>query len=152
MPLQEIALGIIAVWLIGLSVGLVLVYRFFDRLSSGVKTGNLKRVLDKILENQTKTGLGLANLEREVKKLEEEGALHVQKVGLVRFNPFRETGGDHSFSLALLNAKNTGIILTSLHTRERTRVYIKAVKKGKSEYEFSQEEKKAQVLLHLRKT
>lgn len=143
MPLQEIALGIIAVWLIGLSVGLVLVYRFFDRLSSGVKTGNLKRVLDKILENQTKTGLGLANLEREVKKLEEEGALHVQKVGLVRFNPFRETGGDHSFSLALLNAKNTGIILTSLHTRERTRVYIKAVKKGKSEYEFSQEEKKA---------
>ena len=143
MPLQEIALGIIAVWLIGLSLGLVLVYRFFGRLSSGVKTGNLKKVLDKILENQTKTGLGLANLEREVKKLEEEGALHVQKVGLVRFNPFRETGGDHSFSLALLNAKNTGIILTSLHTRERTRVYIKAVKKGKSEYEFSQEEKKA---------
>jgi len=143
MPLQEIALGIIAVWLIGLSVGLVLVYRFFGRLSSGVKTGNLKKVLDKILENQTKTSLGLANLEREVKKLEEEGALHVQKVGLVRFNPFRETGGDHSFSLALLNAKNTGILLTSLHTRERTRVYIKAVKKGKSEYEFSQEEKKA---------
>ena len=143
MPLQEIALGIIAVWLIGLSLGLVLVYRFFGRLSSGVKTGNLKKVLDKILENQTKTGLGLANLEREVKKLEEEGALHVQKVGLVRFNPFRETGGDHSFSLTLLNAKNTGIILTSLHTRERTRVYIKAVKKGKSEYEFSQEEKKA---------
>ena len=143
MPLQEIALGIIAVWLIGLSLGLVLVYRFFGRLSSGVKTGNLKRVLDKILENQTKTGLGLANLEREVKKLEEEGTLHVQNVGLVRFNPFRETGGDHSFSLALLNAKNTGIILTSLHTRERTRVYIKAVKKGKSEYEFSQEEKKA---------
>ena len=143
MPLQEIALGIIAVCLIGLSLGLVLVYRFFGRLSSGVKTGNLKRVLDKILENQTKTGLGLANLEREVKKLEEEGTLHVQNVGLVRFNPFRETGGDHSFSLALLNAKNTGIILTSLHTRERTRVYIKAVKKGKSEYEFSQEEKKA---------
>ena len=52
-------------------------------------------------------------------------------------------GGDHSFSVALLNGKGTGIIITGLHTRERTRVYVKDIKQGKSEVELSQEEKKA---------
>ena len=62
---------------------------------------------------------------------------------MVRFNPFSEMGGDHSFSVALLDGHDTGIIITGLHTRERTRVYIKPVNKGKSEYDLSKEELKA---------
>ena len=67
----------------------------------------------------------------------------MQKYGFVRFNPFGDMGGDHSFCLALLNGKHTGFVLTGLHTRERTRVYVKHIKRGKSEYDLSKEERKA---------
>src|SRR3989344_5821662 len=67
----------------------------------------------------------------------------VQRVGLVRFNPFSETGGDQSFALALLNGKDNGVVLLSLHGREGTRVYVKPVKDGESTYELSKEERQA---------
>lgn len=130
-------------WLVALTTGLILILKFFNRLSAGAKGEDLKKVLDRVLATQVENSKDLTRIDKEIKKLEEQGTLHVQKVGLVRFNPFKETGGEHSFSLALLNAKNTGIILTGLHTRERTRLYIKAIKKGKSEHELSFEEKKA---------
>jgi len=68
---------------------------------------------------------------------------HFQKLGLIRFNPFNETGGNNSFSLVLLDGKNNGWVMTGLHTRERTRLYVKPIKNLKSEYELSDEEKKA---------
>ncbi len=65
------------------------------------------------------------------------------KVGLVRFNPFGDTGGDQSFALALLDANNNGIIISSLHSRAGTRMFAKPIKGGKSEYNLSDEEKQA---------
>ncbi|MFA6250315.1 MAG: DUF4446 family protein [Candidatus Shapirobacteria bacterium] len=66
------------------------------------------------------------------------------KIALSRFNPFNEVGGDQSFILCLLDNTNSGVIITSLHNRELTRVYAKAVKDGSSASQaFSQEEKKA---------
>jgi hypothetical protein len=62
---------------------------------------------------------------------------------LVKYNPFNESGGDHSFSLALLDGNKNGIIITSLHTRERTRLYIKDVVLGKTKITLSKEEQKA---------
>lgn len=68
----------------------------------------------------------------------------IHRVGMVRFNPFKDIGGDQSFSLALLDGKNSGVILSSLHTREGTRIYIKPVQKGVAEkYPFTEEEVKA---------
>lgn len=63
----------------------------------------------------------------------------------MRFNPFSQTGGNQSFSLALLDGNNDGIVISSLHNREETRVYAKIVKKGESEKEmpFSDEEREA---------
>ncbi len=59
---------------------------------------------------------------------------------MTKFNPFNESGGDHSFSLALLDGEKNGIIITSLHTRERTRMYVKEIFGGKSKSELSSEE------------
>lgn len=101
------------------------------------------KILEKILTTQNQNLREINLVRKEVEKLEDEGKFHVQKVGVVRFNPFKEIGGDHSFSLALLNAKDSGVVITCLHTRERTRVYMKAVKNGKGEHELSDEEKKA---------
>jgi hypothetical protein len=68
----------------------------------------------------------------------------VHKVGIIRFNPFNDIGGDQSFCVALLNGQNTGVVISSLHTKEGTRVYAKPVKKGaEDKYPFTEEEKKA---------
>ena len=65
----------------------------------------------------------------------------IQKVGFVRFNPFQDTGGDNSFSVALLDQKNNGIVLSSLYKRERTNIYAKEVKAGATHIPLSDEEK-----------
>lgn len=67
----------------------------------------------------------------------------VQKIGLVRFNPFKDTGGNQSFAVALLNASNSGVIISSLYSREGTRVYSKPIKEGSSQYQLSEEENQA---------
>ena len=66
-----------------------------------------------------------------------------QRIGLVRFNPFEDTGGNQSFALALLDANGDGIVFSSLHTRTGTRVYAKAVNGGRSETALSEEEAEA---------
>ncbi len=82
-------------------------------------------------------------INNRVRVLEREGLSHIQRVSMIRFNPFNETGGDNSFTLCLLDANSSGIVLTGLHTREKTRVYAKKIERGKSKYELSSEEKKA---------
>ncbi|RLC31404.1 hypothetical protein DRH13_03080 [Candidatus Woesebacteria bacterium] len=140
---QYIILGIIGFWLLGLSVGLILILKFFNQLVKKTKKGDLKRVLEKVLATEVENKKTIKMLGKEIDRLQDEGQFHVQKVGIIRFNPFQETGGDHSFSIALLDGKDTGVVLTGLHTRERTRVYAKEIKKGKSVHELSSEEKKA---------
>lgn len=133
----------LSVWLLILTVALFLQIRFFRKLTKGVKEHELTKILEKILETQDKNSDEIAAIKKEIARLDEEGFLHIQKVGFVRFNPFKEIGGDHSFSLAVLDGKDTGFVITGLHTRERTRIYAKEIKKGKSEVELSSEEKKA---------
>ena len=63
-----------------------------------------------------------------------------QRVGLVRYNPFEETGGNQSFALALLDAAGDGWVLSSLHARAGTRVYAKEIRGGRAEAGLSAEE------------
>jgi hypothetical protein len=66
------------------------------------------------------------------------------KINLIRFNPFEQLGGDQSFILCLLDNTNSGAIITSLHNRDSTRVYAKAIKNGQSDsMALSKEETKA---------
>ena len=68
----------------------------------------------------------------------------IHKVGIIRFNPFKDIGGDQSFALALLDGKDCGITVSSLHTREGTRIYSKPITKGASEkYTLTEEERAA---------
>ncbi len=124
-----IILIVLGIWLLGLSFILYKVHKLFGKLSKGIEEDLSKR--------------GFNEVNRRLSFLEGDGKRHIQKVGLVRFNPFKELGGDHSFSLAILDGEDSGVIITGLHTRDRTRVYMKKVYKGKSEYDLSTEEKKA---------
>ncbi len=66
------------------------------------------------------------------------------KINLSRFNPFDEIGGDQSFILCLLDNTNSGVIITSLHNRESTRVYAKTILNGQNDGQsLSKEETKA---------
>ena len=82
-------------------------------------------------------------LRKEVEKISQISKASVQKVGLIRYNPFSNVGGDQSFSVALLDGNDDGVVITSLYSREGNRVYGKAVKNGISQYSLSNEEKKA---------
>lgn len=82
-------------------------------------------------------------ISKEIKDLKRESKLSIQKVAMIRFNPFSEVGGDQSFSVALLDANNDGVVITSLYIREGNRVYGKPIKNGQSEYQLSKEENKA---------
>ena len=85
----------------------------------------------------------IVHLKSEILRIKGMSHNYVQRVGLIKFNPFNESGGDHSFSLALLDGDKNGIIITSLHTRERTRLYLKEVFSGKVKVKLSEEEEKA---------
>jgi len=142
MSIELILLTVAGIWLLTLSVLYYYLYRFLNNLVSGVEEKNLKKVLEQIMNTQKASKKGLSEVRAEIARLEKAGELHVQKVGLLRFNPFRETGGDHSFSIAMLDGNDTGYILTGLHTRERTRVYLKQINKGSSDVKLSIDEKK----------
>lgn len=83
----------------------------------------------------------LKEIRNRINDLERGGLTHIQKVGLLRYNPFDDTGGDISFSLSLLDDKGDGLVVTSLHGRAGTRVFAKGIKGGKaSKYQLSKEE------------
>jgi hypothetical protein len=82
-------------------------------------------------------------LVQEFESFKKESSFFLQKIGIVRFNPFKEIGGDQSFSIALLDGKDSGIVLTSLYSPQGNRIYAKPIEQGKSKYHLSEEEKKA---------
>jgi hypothetical protein len=134
---------ILGVWLLILSFFLYRFITLFNKLTKGVEVTDLKKVLENILAKGKVNTDDIKILEKRINLIEEDGKFHIQKIGLIRFNPFKELGGDHSFSMAILDSHSSGIIITSLHTRDRTRVYMKDIKKGKSSFELSTEEKSA---------
>ena len=113
-------------------------------LFSGKDATNLESIL---FEHSKELKL----LDKEIQELFEiSNRIHslalrsVHKVGIVRFNPFKDIGGDQSFALALLDGKDSGLVISSLHTREGTRIYSKPVSKGIAEkYTLTEEEEKA---------
>ena len=66
-----------------------------------------------------------------------------QNIGLVRFNPYSDAGGNQSFSLAVLDQNRNGFVLTNLYSREASRVYAKPITGGESQHQLSEEEKEA---------
>jgi len=67
----------------------------------------------------------------------------IQKTAIVRYNPFRDMGGEQSFTIALLDANDSGIVISSLFTREGNRVYTKPIEQGQSQNQLTEEEKRA---------
>lgn len=131
-------------WLGILSFFFIKLFLYYSRIIKNGKKESLIEILDKITIEEKKINNKIGELEVKYDKLKNDGQIHIQKIGLLRFNPFKDTGGDQSFILALLDGQESGVVISSLHTRTGTRWYAKRVVDGKGvEYELSDDERKA---------
>jgi len=117
--------------------------RRLDGLTRGVDGRSLEAVLDAHLDKVFTVASEADDLSARSAVLEANGRRAVQRMGLVRFNPFEETGGNQSFALALTDANGDGFVISSLHARAGTRLYAKSVVAGRSDAALSAEEEEA---------
>ena len=127
-----ILVGLFFVWLLVVSFVLLKIYSVYKSLTEGIDKDDFALVLKKIKKQLKSVDSDLDDIEKAIGDLKEEIKPHIQKMGFVRYNPFGNTGGDQSFCLSLLDDRDSGIIITSLHTRNQTRIYAKPIKNGKA--------------------
>jgi len=147
MSLTVILLLIIILVLALLSCFLFFYYlkinRKIDLLLGKGKIRDLRDVLFSHIEKTKGIELVLKGAIEKIKSLENISKITFRKIGVVRFNPFNDLGGNQSFAVALLDGQNNGFVISSLFTQEGNRVYAKSVVNGKSGYVLSNEEKEA---------
>ncbi|MBA3877597.1 MAG: DUF4446 domain-containing protein [Anaerolinea sp.] len=112
-------------------------------ITRGSDERSLEAILEAHLTRVHEVVRDLDGMEARTAVLERDLKLAFSRVGLVRFNPFEDTGGNQSFALALLDAHGDGFVVSSLHARNMTRVYAKAIAGGKAEAALSDEEAQA---------
>jgi hypothetical protein len=78
-----------------------------------------------------------------IQKLDNDFKKSIQKIGMVRYNAYKDTGSDLSFTLAMLDENNNGVVLNGIYSRETSNIYAKPIEKGKSSYILSEEEQEA---------
>jgi hypothetical protein len=146
----SIAVIVLALAVVVLAVWLAMLQRSGARMRSRLRrilSDNGKAGLDEILDGQAtridQLGSRVDALNALERELEASSRLALQKVGIVRFNPFQDSGGDQSFAIALLDQGGTGVVVSSLHGRAETRIFAKQVTNGRSKHSLSDEEQQA---------
>ena len=141
--LQWLVIILIA-WAASLTVLTVRNLMQYRKFTQNISKKDLKTLLTDLLNRQELSRQQFKKILDEQTKIQGKMVKHLQKIGFVRFNPFPQTGGDQSFCLSLLDEKDNGFVLSSLHSRDATRFYAKTVKAGQGDgYELSIEEVKA---------
>jgi len=120
--------------------------RRLEGITRGEDGRSLEAVLEAHLAKVGRLGTEVDRLAGRTAALESDGRHAFQRIGLVRFNPFEDTGGNQSFALALLDADEDGIVVSSLHARGLTRIYAKSMTRGRPEATLSDEEAEAVAL------
>ncbi|NCU42338.1 MAG: DUF4446 family protein [Candidatus Moranbacteria bacterium] len=128
-----------------LSISLRRLKKFSDVFFSGTQAKNFETLFLEHIKHSQKIEKDLNELAHFSNKVYDLAGKGVYKIGLIRFNPFKDVGGNQSFALALLDQEKTGVVISSLYTREGTRIYTKPVYKGDAleDHSFTEEEKEA---------
>ena len=137
-------LFLLLIWNIILTLKLRKIKNNLQEMFSGNKVTNLEDLLlsqSKSIRMLDKDIQELYDISNQINSLAAKG---IHKVGMIRFNPFKDVGGDQSFAIALLNSKGSGLTLSSLYSREGTRIYSKSINCQESEkHPLTEEEKEA---------
>lgn len=137
----QLALGAVFVWNLALSYIIFKERGFLRELFPKSGERDVRRKFEEILEAVKSFDGRTDELRKRLEESQKDSLKHVQKVALLRYNPFEDVGGDQSFTVALLNKEGNGAVITSLHNRSGTRVFAKNVVRGNFERrEFSKEE------------
>jgi hypothetical protein len=141
---------VLAVAIVALAAWLVVLQRSESRLRSRLRrilSDNGSTGLDEVLAGHAtrieQLGSRVDALTALQRELETATGRSLQKVGVVRFNPFQDSGGDQSFAIALLDQRGSGVVVSSLHGRAETRIFAKQVTNGRSTHSLSDEEQQA---------
>jgi len=135
---------LLLVWNVVLTLLFLKIVGHYRRLTGGVEGENLEKILEQILATIKNGNQKITKLETLLAALKKASLGHFQKMALVKFNPFSDMGGSQSFSLALLDGDDSGLVITGLHGRSLTHLYPKIIKKGKPvEGKLSEEEERA---------
>jgi hypothetical protein len=147
LPTAVVVLAVVvvllAIWVAWLQRSDAVLRRRLRRLIGDGEGLGLDELLDKQfgrLDTVAERVEALNRLHHELEALLQQS---IQKVGVIRFNPFADTGGDQSFAVALLDAQGNGVVLSSLHGRADTRIFAKQVQAGRSKHALSDEEQDA---------
>lgn len=146
LPFDTIVLIVVGVLFAAVAVIALRLWKTEKRLRAffdGKDAKSLEDVLVLLRKEMMEARRTLQNLDERMGDARERLRGTVQNVGIVRFNPFRDAGGDQSFCIALLNEKRDGVVISSLYSRDGVRVYGKPVEAGISTYTLSEEEKAA---------
>ena len=114
--------------------------KFMKKIGHG---NNLDEMLRKYLDDVKEIKKDNSEIKAYYTKLDSDIASCIQKVGLVRYNAFKDVGSDLSFAIALLDRNNNGVVLNGLYGSESSNIYAKPIKNGQSKYQLSDEEKSA---------
>jgi hypothetical protein len=138
-----IALLAFAAWAIWTSVRSSRLLARYESTVREVEGGNVPAMLTNYLATVQGIAAQSDEMARRVDHLYESLPSLVRHVGLVRFSPFHDTGGDQSFSLALLDGKGDGVVVSALHSRQDHKLYAKPVSGRTSHYQLTDEERRA---------
>jgi hypothetical protein len=139
---------ILLAWLAVIQMQLIRASRQYEALVGGTSGGNLEQVLnDHIAEMRAIAGR-VRELDNLYRQIEAASSRSLQWTGVVRYNPFPDTGGDQSFAIALMDGEGNGVVISSLHARDQTRIYAKPLRNWQSTYQLSEEEKGAIARAH----
>ena len=115
----------------------------YTKFMLGKDGANLEQDIMTLYEDNKYMKLSIDKNREDIKELFKKHETAFQKIGLVKYDAFTEMGGKLSFALALLDEKNNGFIINSVHSSEGCYSYTKRVKDGDSQLALSNEEKVA---------
>ena len=138
--------GVLAAYIV-LAVAVIMMAVAVRSLSQRVAASSGDpRVLDRLVAAERDLSAAMRRMEHlaaKVDRLADEGQRSLQHVNLVRYDAFKELGGHLSFSLALLDARQDGVVLSALNDRDGARLYAKPIAGGRSSFTLSEEEQRA---------
>lgn len=123
----------------------------YQHFMTGASGESLEAALSDHVARIHETADRVAEVEKLARRLEKSGYFSFQHLGVVRYNPFRDTGSDQSFAIALVDGHGNGVVLSSLHGRDVTRVYAKPLTKWESIHALTDEEKQAIAIAYQKK-
>jgi hypothetical protein len=126
--------------------------RQYRELTRGTSGGNLEAILNDHVALVRQAAARVEEVDQLAQRLEKAAYFSLQHMGVVRFNPFQDTGGDQSFAIALVDGHGNGVVLSSLHGRDATRIYAKPLKRWESTHSLTDEEKEAIALAYQKRS